>query len=69
MVKYHETVFRFCYNRSESDKITEHGENYFISSYIAIDCMYNERKENLRKDMWLTFLEGIKPGIKLSIDN
>ena len=48
---------------SESDKITEQGGNYFISLYIAIDYMSNESKENLQKDMWLPFLEGIKPRV------
>lgn len=55
-VKYYEIVFRFCYSRSESDKITEQGGNYFISLYVAVDCICNESKENLQKDTWLPFL-------------
>lgn len=63
MAKYYETVFRFCYSGSESDKITEQGGNYFIRLYVAIDSMCNDSKENLQKDMWLPFLEGIKPRV------
>lgn len=63
MVKYYETVFRFCCSGSESDKITEQGGNYFISLYVALDCMCNESKENSQKDMWVPFLEGIKPRV------
>lgn len=65
MFRYYEMVFRFFYSRSESDKIREQGGNYFISSYVAIDYMCNESKENLQKDMWFPDLEGIKPGVKL----
>lgn len=66
MVKYYETVFSTA--GLKVIKLQNKGEIISLAHMLLLIVLYNEAKKFYRK-MWLPFLDRIKPGVKLSVED